>query len=63
MQGQKAFEEKLFTNFQLSERVPLDNFYRILKNTLDLLRRLLSSTMALKVSQALTPLCSSNLYW
>lgn len=36
MQGQKAFEEKLFTNFQLSERVPLDNFYRILKSTLDL---------------------------
>jgi len=36
MQGQKAFEEKLFTNFQLSERVPQDNFYRILKATLDL---------------------------
>lgn len=36
MQGQKAFEEKLFTNFQLSDRVPTDNFYRRLKETLDL---------------------------
>lgn len=36
MQGQKAFEEKLFTNFQLSDRVPADNFYRRLKETLDL---------------------------
>jgi len=36
MQGRKAFEEKLFTNFQLSERVPSDNFYRRLKETLDL---------------------------
>lgn len=36
MQGQKPFEEKLFTNFQLSERVPVDNFYRRLKEILDL---------------------------
>jgi transposase len=36
MQGRKAFEEKLFTNFQLSDRVPTDNFYRKLKETLDL---------------------------
>ena len=36
MQGRKAFEEKLFTNFQLSDRVPSDNFYRRLKETLDL---------------------------
>ncbi len=36
MQGRKAFEEKLFTNFQLSDRVPTDNFYRRLKETLDL---------------------------
>jgi transposase len=36
MQGHKAFEEKLFTNFQLSDRVPADNFYRRLKETLDL---------------------------
>lgn len=36
MQGRKAFEEKLFTHFQLSDRVPPDNFYRKLKQTLDL---------------------------
>lgn len=36
MQGQKPFEEKLFTNFQLSDRVPEDNFYRKLKEILDL---------------------------
>lgn len=36
MQGRKAFEERLFTNFQLSDRVPADNFYRKLNETLDL---------------------------
>jgi len=36
MQGRKAFEEKLFTNFQLSDRVPVDNFYRKLTEILDL---------------------------
>ena len=36
MQGQKSFQEKLFTNFQLSDRVPIDNFYRRLKDLLDL---------------------------
>ena len=36
MQGRKPFEEKLFTNFQLSDRVPPDNLYRRLKETLDL---------------------------
>jgi transposase len=36
MQGRKAFEEKLFTNFQLSDRVPADNIYRRLQETLDL---------------------------
>lgn len=36
MQGRKPFEEKLFTNFQLSDRVPVDNFYRRLKEILDL---------------------------
>jgi transposase len=44
MQGRKAFEEKLFTNFQLSDRVPPDNFYRKLKETLDL--RFLRKTTA-----------------
>jgi transposase len=36
MQGRKALEEKLFTSFQLSDRVPADNFYRRLKETLNL---------------------------
>ena len=36
MQVRKAFEERLFTNFLLSDRVPADNFYRRLKDTLDL---------------------------
>jgi transposase len=36
MQGKKQFTEKLFTNFQLSDRVPEDNFYRRLKAVLDL---------------------------
>src|SRR5271169_379036 len=36
MQGKKQFSEKLFTHFQLSDRVPADNFYRRLKNVLNL---------------------------
>ena len=36
MQGKKHFTEKLFTSFQLSDRVPEDNFYRRLKDLLDL---------------------------
>jgi transposase len=44
MQGRKSFEEKLFTNFQLSDHVPTDNFYRKLKETLDL--RFLRKTTA-----------------
>jgi len=36
MQGKKDYQEKLFTNFQLSERVPKENFYRRLKEALDL---------------------------
>lgn len=36
MQGKKQFTEKLFTNFQLSERVPEGNFYRRLKTVLNL---------------------------
>lgn len=44
MQGRKTFEEKLFTSFQLSDRVPIDNFYRRLSDTLDL--RFLRKTTA-----------------
>lgn len=36
MQGKKTYSEKLFANFHLSDRVPQDNFYRRLKQTLDL---------------------------
>lgn len=36
MQGKKQYAEKLFTSFQLSQYVPKDNFYRRLKDILDL---------------------------
>src|SRR5947208_5769695 len=36
MQGKKNYTEQLFKSFQLSERVPEDNFYRRLKDLLDL---------------------------
>jgi transposase len=36
MQGRKHYQEKLFTQFQLSSHVPGDNFYRRLKDIVDL---------------------------
>jgi transposase len=36
MQGKKIYQEKLFSSFQLSRRVPKNNFYRRLKEVLDL---------------------------
>lgn len=36
MQGRKTYQEKLFISFRLSERVPENNFYRVLKQRLDL---------------------------
>jgi transposase len=36
MQGKKHYTEKLFTSFQLSDHVPQDNFYRRLKEILNL---------------------------
>lgn len=36
MQGKKQLNEKLFLQFQLSDRVPEDNFYRRLDKVLDL---------------------------
>src|SRR5690554_510083 len=36
MQGKKDYSEKLFTSFQLSDHVPKENFYRRLKDVLDL---------------------------
>lgn len=36
MQGKKNYQEKLFSNFQLSEYIPKNNFYRRLKGVLKL---------------------------
>ena len=36
MQGKKIYQEKLFSSFQLSQRVPANNFYRRLRESLDL---------------------------
>ena len=36
MQGKKEYQEKLFAHFQLSERIPTENFYRRLKAELHL---------------------------
>lgn len=36
MQGKKSHQEKLFINFQLSDHIPTDNFYRRLSGLLDL---------------------------
>ena len=36
MQGKKHYTEQLFKSFQLSQRVPEDNFYRRLKDLLNL---------------------------
>ena len=36
MQGKKIYQEKLFNTFRLSDRVPEANFYRRLKDVLDL---------------------------
>ena len=35
MQGKKIYQEKLFNNFQLSDRIPKENFYRRLLGVLD----------------------------
>ncbi len=36
MLGKKQYTEKLFTSFQLSDRVPEDNFYRRLSTAINL---------------------------
>lgn len=36
MQGTKILQPKMFVNFRLDEHIPHDDFYRILKRTLDL---------------------------
>lgn len=58
MQGRKAFEEKLFTNFKLSDRVPTDNLYRRLKETLDLrfLRKITASYYGTEGQESIDPI-------
>ena len=36
MQGKKEYQEKRFTEFRLSDRIPNENFYRRLKDCLNL---------------------------
>ncbi len=36
MQGKKNYTEKLFPGFQMSDRIPGENLYRRLRETLDL---------------------------
>jgi len=36
MQGKKTYQEKLFNQFRLSDRVPEANFYRRLNDAVDL---------------------------
>lgn len=36
MQGKKIYQEKLFHQFKLSDRIPIDNFYSRLNKVLDL---------------------------
>lgn len=36
MQGKKDYQEKLFSHFQMSDRIPKENFYRRLKSVLNL---------------------------
>ena len=36
MQGKKYYQPKLFTTVQLSDKIPENNFYRRLKETIDL---------------------------
>ena len=36
MQGKKVYQEQLFNSFRLSDRVPSTNFYRLLREALNL---------------------------
>lgn len=58
MQGNKIYQEKLFNNFQLSSRIPPENFYRRLKGVLDLgfLRQLTQSYYGLSGQKSVDPI-------
>jgi hypothetical protein len=62
MRGEKPYTEKLFNSFQLSERVPADNFYRKLKETLDInfIRKATAQYYGTEGQKVLTRLCFSN---
>lgn len=57
MQGNKIYEEKLFLSFRLSERVPENNFYRRLREVLDLsfLRKLTQSYYGTEGQKSIDP--------
>ena len=67
MQGYKSYEEKLFYTFCLSERVPVNNFYRRLKDVLDypLFANILRSTMGKRDKTSIDPDCffQADAYW
>ena len=64
MQGKKEYSEKLFINFRLSERVPKENFYRRLKDLLDLsyLSKLTAKYYGTEGQKRLIQRYFSNLY-
>lgn len=57
MQGRKYYDEKLFINFQLSQRVPANNFYRRLNEILDLsyLRQMTEKYYGLEGQKSIDP--------
>ena len=58
MQGKKIYQEKLFNDFQLSNRVPKENFYRRLNAVLDLgfLRKLTASYYGKSGQKSIDPI-------
>jgi len=58
MQGRKYYGEKLFINFQLSQRVPANNFYLRLNGILDLsyLRQMAEKYYGLEGQKSIDPI-------
>lgn len=65
MQGKKNYQEKLFLSFQLSDRVAPDNFYRRLKESLELewLYNATKNYYGTEGQKSIDPVVFSNLYW
>jgi transposase len=57
MQGKKNYQEKFFVNFRLSERIPSGNFYKRLKECIDLeyLRPLTSKYYGIEGHKSIDP--------